>query len=296
MAHRPHARHDVGVTNASSSQDLVVGFDGSPDAAGAIEIGARLLPGRSATIAHIWAPPFAQTELRARITRRAGSVQEMVAMLEREALAEAERVAADGVTLANAAGWQAQPLVLRSYGGEGLQLAELAEERRPAAVVVGSRGLTGARAVLGSVSDQLVHASPVPVLVVPRFMLSSERDAVGRGPLLVGHDGSEGAERALGALAGLFPDRESTTVFVGRGEHAPRNGEASAVVASVGVAENARAVADALVRRAQEVGAAAIVVGSRGRTAVREIMLGSVAMAVLHHADRPVLVVPDRAS
>jgi nucleotide-binding universal stress UspA family protein len=278
-----------------TTQNLLVGFDGSPDAAGAVEVGARLLPGRAATIAHLWAPPFARAELRARVAHRARTVQEMVRMLEREALAEAERIAADGVTLAEAAGWEAHPLVLRSYGGEGLQLAELAEDRRPAAVVVGSRGLTGVRAMLGSVSDQLVHASPVPVLVVPRFMLTSERDASARGPLLVGHDGSEGAERAVTAAGALFSDRAVTTAFVGRGEDAPPDVDASAVVAPVGVAENARAVADALVRRAQDVQAAAIVVGSRGRSAAREIMLGSVAMAVLHHADRPVLVVPDRA-
>jgi len=57
-------------------------------------------------------------------------------------------------------------------------------------------------------------------------------------------------------------------------------------------ARSGRGVADALVRRAQAIGAAAIVVGSRGRSAVREIMLGSAAMAVLHHTDRPAIVVP----
>ena len=35
-----------------------------------------------------------------------------------------------------------------------------------------------------------------------------------------------------------------------------------------------------------------MVVGSRGRTAVRKILLGSVAMATLHRAHRPVHVVP----
>jgi nucleotide-binding universal stress UspA family protein len=39
-------------------------------------------------------------------------------------------------------------------------------------------------------------------------------------------------------------------------------------------------------------GAALIIVGSRGRSAWGEILLGSVAMAVLHHAERPVLTVP----
>lgn len=38
--------------------------------------------------------------------------------------------------------------------------------------------------------------------------------------------------------------------------------------------------------------AAAIVVGSRGRGAMRELLLGSVAKAALHNVRRPVLVAP----
>jgi nucleotide-binding universal stress UspA family protein len=283
---------------AHDDQHLLVGYDGSPDAAGAIELGARLLPGRRARIAHLWAPPFAATELRTRVWRRAQSVNEMIDMLEREALAEAERVAGEGVTLATAAGWTAEPLLKRSFGGEGLELAALAEESGPAALVVGSRGLSGVQAVLGSVSDQAVHASHVPVLVVPRLMLSAEREAVARGPILVGDDGSAGSARARDAAAALFPDRRVLSVRAQFGEDpdAPA-GPDTAVVEPLGVASSGRAVAEAIVRQAGVAGAGAIVVGSRGRSAAREIMLGSVAMAVLHHTDRAVLVVPaDRAA
>jgi nucleotide-binding universal stress UspA family protein len=254
---------------------VLVGFDGSPDAAGAIDLGARLLPGRDATVAHLWAPPYARPELRARV-RQAGSVREMIEMLEREAQAEAERVAANGVTLARAAGWQARALVHRSYGGEGLELAALAEELHPAALVVGSRGLSGVRAVLGSVSDEAVHSAPVPVLVVPGFVASEARAATAAGPVLVGDDGSDGAARAAEAARELFAGRQVQT-------------------ATVEDAATARGVADRLMRQAREHGAAGVVVGSRGRSAAREILLGSVALAVLHHADRPVLAVPARS-
>ncbi len=254
---------------------VVVGFDGSPDAAGAIELAARLLPGRTAHIAHIWAVPFAAAELRPRVSDRTATVQDMIDMLEHEAAAQAERVAAEGVTLAEAAGWTAEPVLKRAYGAEGLELAALTGELDAELLVVGSRGLSGPRAVLDSVSDQAAHSSTVPVLVIPRVVLAPEREAVAAGPILVGDDGSDGAQRARDAAATLFAGRDVMTY--------------TAEAAGPG-----RAVAEGLVRRAHDIGAAAIVIGSRGRSAAREIMLGSVAMAVLHRTDRPAVVVPGR--
>jgi nucleotide-binding universal stress UspA family protein len=43
---------------------------------------------------------------------------------------------------------------------------------------------------------------------------------------------------------------------------------------------------------AADVNADVIVLGTRGRGGVKSMMLGSVSQAILHHADRPVLVVP----
>ena len=165
----------------SDKPHVLVGYDGSPDAANALEIGARLLPGFAAHVVHVWAPPFASGELRRRLLRTAASLDELAALLEREGEAEAERIAADGVALAHAAGWEAEPLAHRGYGDAGLELARLAEKLRPAAVVVGSRGLSGARAVLGSVSDMVAHYSPAPVLIVPHPLLAEEREAAAVG-------------------------------------------------------------------------------------------------------------------
>jgi nucleotide-binding universal stress UspA family protein len=75
--------------------------------------------------------------------------------------------------------------VVRSDGGEGLQAAELAERMDADLVLIGSRGLGGARAVLGSVSDMVA--------------------ALAAGPVLVGFDGSAGAQAALATAARLFP-------------------------------------------------------------------------------------------
>jgi nucleotide-binding universal stress UspA family protein len=159
-------------------------------------------------------------------------------------------------------------------------------------MVVGSRGLSGLRAVLGSVSDFVVYHSPVPVLVVRYPLLAAERAAAAGGLVLVAHDGSSGARRALETAASLFPERALVVATVGSD---PVNaGDAETVtLAPHGVAQNARAVADALAAAAAERDAAVIVVGSRGQSARREILVGSVAMATLHHGQRPVLVVPD---
>lgn len=291
-----------GEAHADDRPVALVAFDGSPAAAEAIDIGARLLPAFTARIAYVWTPPFASAEVRRRLLRRARNLDELIVLVEREGASEAERLAADGVTLARAAGWAAEPLIHRSYAGEGLELARLAEQEGVTAVVLGSRGLSGARAVLGSTSDAVVHYSPVPVLVVPRPLLVEERDAAASGPVLVGHDGSDGARTALVTAASLFVGRALIVATVG-GEPVGQDelNQAGAIGAqtvsleAVGVRDSARAVADALARCAAERGAAVIAVGSRGRSAAREILLGSVATAVLHHAHRSVLVVP-RAS
>jgi nucleotide-binding universal stress UspA family protein len=51
-------------------------------------------------------------------------------------------------------------------------------------------------------------------------------------------------------------------------------------------------LAATILAEADEVGASAIVLGSRGLTGVKSLLLGSVSHAVLQHADRPVIVVP----
>ncbi|MDQ2896001.1 MAG: universal stress protein [Actinomycetota bacterium] len=54
-------------------------------------------------------------------------------------------------------------------------------------------------------------------------------------------------------------------------------------------------IAAAILTAAADVDADLIVLGTRGRGGVKSLMLGSVSHAVLHHADRAVLVVPSAA-
>lgn len=53
-----------------------------------------------------------------------------------------------------------------------------------------------------------------------------------------------------------------------------------------------RGIADALIEAADSWGADLIVVGRRDRSRLQELVLGSVSDMVVHHSERPVLVVP----
>jgi len=278
---------------------LMVGYDGSVAAGTAIEDAAALFPLAHAWITYLWAPPFASESLRHRLWTGRRNVNEFVAAIEREGAAEATRLAGMGAALGRAAGWEAESLVEQSYGGDGLHLAELAEKLEPDLIVLGSRGLGGARAVLGSVSDMVVHYAPAPVLVMPHSLLSTERAALADGPVLVGWDGSAGARHALATARELFGMRRIVLAAARHGtrsEPVPPGCELVGADIAAGHLAEGRTVAEVLIGLAAEQHAAAVVVGSRGRSAPREIVLGSVAMATLHHSPRPVVVVPHRAA
>jgi nucleotide-binding universal stress UspA family protein len=74
--------------------------------------------------------------------------------------------------------------------------------------------------------------------------------------------------------------------------------EGAALASSLGMRAEPRAaakeltVAGTILSEADAIGASAIVMGSRGRTGVRSLLLGSVSHDVVQHADRTVAVVP----
>lgn len=283
------------------SVGAIVGYDGSPQASAAIDAGALLFPGARGWITYLWVPPFASDKVRARLRPLAHDVNELIEMVEHEGEREAERLVAMGVTLARAAGWNAEPLLKQTWGAQGLRIAQSAEEVHADVVLVGSRGLGGTQAVLGSVSDMVVHYSARPVVVVPYPMLAAEYAALPDGPVVVGWDGSAGAETAFAAATHLFGDRTVLLVTVDEGTDAtpppvdlPGAGGRDVIrlTAERGLGFHAHAISDALVATATDRDAAVVVVGSRGRSAAREILLGSVAMGTVHHSHRPVMVVP----
>ena len=143
-------------------------------------------------------------------------------------------------------------------------------------------------------------------------------------PILICYDGSEPARRAIGVAAEILGARAAMVldvapVFTPAESYAVAGSAASAVEIEHVHAEQAleRAAEGADIARAagftatsrgavaaptwegildvaDEIGASAIVIGSHGRTGVREFVEGSVSHDTAKHSPLPVLVVPPR--
>jgi nucleotide-binding universal stress UspA family protein len=104
----------------------------------------------------------------------------------------------------------------------------------------------------------------------------------------------------IGAGAEFWPDCVELDQIDAAAEHSAREraeeGVGRARDAGLNSQPRTRArgatIAETILSEADEVGAKAIVLGTRGLTGLKSLMLGSVSHAVVQHADRPVIVVP----
>jgi nucleotide-binding universal stress UspA family protein len=145
---------------------LVIGYDGSEDAKHAIKGAAGLLAGKHALVVTVWQPtaPLGSLGWSGATTRMVNFVE-----LDRAAAEESCRVAGEGVRIAQEAGLEAEPVAIKAAGPVWKTIVETAGCHDAAAIVMGSRGLTGLRSMLlGSVSSAVVHHADRPTLVIHR--------------------------------------------------------------------------------------------------------------------------------
>jgi nucleotide-binding universal stress UspA family protein len=186
-------------------------------------------------------------------------------------------------------------------------------------IVVGSRGRGALRSTLfGSVSEQVIDRSRIPVLVARRpairsFLIAVDGssaahaavDYVGRQPVFCGLDAIVVgvtpetvawwfglAETNAASVEAAYRAQDDT----GRRE-AASIADAAARLRAVGIRASTRLVtgrpSDEVSRLAAETGADTIVLGTRGMTGARRLLVGSVTRGVLHHTGCSVLVVHD---
>lgn len=146
--------------------------------------------------------------------------------------------------------------------------------------------------------------------------------------ILIAYDGSEDAQAAVQQASRLFAGEPATVLSVwqrfvdtmaraGAGmamivdyaeidERSAANAteqaadgaqqaSAAGLQAQARTAVVERTIAETILTEAATVDADAIVMGTRGLTGVKSLLLGSTSHAVLQHADRPVLVTPSPA-
>ncbi|MFG1779080.1 universal stress protein [Micromonospora sp. NPDC049051] len=284
------------------NRPVVVGVDGSPASLLAAEHAARaaLLRSRPLHLVHGYLHPLGYgVPINPYDLGLPAPTEEAQKMLERTAADLAGRC--PGLTV------EARQVA----GGPGATLVE--ESRRAELVVVGSRGLGGfAGLLLGSVGTQVAAHAHCPVLVVRPV----EEPIPVAGPVLVGVDGSETAELAVGYAAdeaarrgdGLVlvhvqpPDGDGTAAGEVNREQAAVDAESAELLATAAAAVRGShpglAVEERLLRapKAEQAlveasgGAALVVVGSRGRGGFTGLLLGSVSQTLVQHAHCPVLV------
>jgi nucleotide-binding universal stress UspA family protein len=129
------------------------------------------------------------------------------------------------------------------------------------------------------------------------------KEAIARGaPLLRGQRAivlmvwSPFDAAALGLSGGVEDVQESDEAGRLHAEHQAEVGARLAIEAGFDATprtvERRTTIADAILGEADTLEATAILMGSRGLTGVKSMLLGSVSHAVIQHADRTVIVVP----
>lgn len=208
----------------------------------------------------------------------------------------AKRICADAVAAAEQHGVAADGKVL--FGAPAAEIVRFAHDTDSDGIVICTHARSGlARALAGSVAESVLAASDLPVIVV-----HAGDDVAAAGPVTVAVDGSPASGPALQTAIRIAQAREQTISVVHVVEPGAPWAEAAAMLNEA--AETARAAnidfelvtlrghaAQTIVESARRRGSPMIVMGTHGRSGVARALLGSVAAAVIEHANVPVTVV-----
>lgn len=296
---------------------ILVGYDGSPGADQAITLVGSLAWPRPTVIRVVTVVP----DLPAIRSAWSHLVPGDAAVLEREVREKAEDALGPVRDRLVDLGHMVEAAVIA--GRPSQALAHQAQKFRATMIAIGSRGLGPiSSTILGSVSAEVVDVAPCPVLITRGASIHN---------IILATDGSPHAETARQFLPTLPIPPEASIRVVSVAEvlrpwtsgiaptmyrqvmadQVEQEAEARAShgeIAAAAVASLAREGLEAsaevrsgdpaaeILAAATALGADLIVLGSRGQTGFRRLILGSVARRVLQHASASVLVVRSGSS
>ncbi|MGA5299792.1 universal stress protein [Nucisporomicrobium flavum] len=267
------------------SAPVVVGFDGSAASEAAVRYGAReaTLRGTGLSIVHAFGwvivPPPMYPPYDEILRGPRAALLDLLARTAHDVRQEWPDLTVTTRLIDGSPG-----AVLTAYSGDA------------ALLVVGHRGIGGFAGLLaGSTATQVAAHAAAPVTVV------RDGERHDNAVIVAGVDGSP---HALAAAEVAFADarrHEAELVILSHDRIHP-DAEVAGHLEALGrrysdvkyrheTAEGDTA-ATALIDAADRLGAAMIVVGSRGRGGFRGLIAGSTSRALIEHADRPVTVVP----
>ena len=148
---------------------VLFAYDGSASADSAIETATTILDSDAVqgVVLSVWEPLIVQA-LRAEKFGSPTLPLPFDAGTEDTAMQEhARQIAEHGARLAGEAGFEVRPLWISDDHDIARAIVEGAAELDADVIVMGARGLTGIRALVGSVSRRVVQDAHRPVLVIP---------------------------------------------------------------------------------------------------------------------------------
>lgn len=190
--------------------------------------------------------------------------------------------------------------IIIESGGIEEEIVRIAEEERATLVVIGARERVGIERRVGHIAERIVRYSHAPVLIA--------RDTPRSGRILVATDFSDASSSAHEQAAMLVKTAgvDATLLHVGGAPPSPTGAPGESCTATLtrlcaqygfGHSEQVDGEAAAMiVERARTLSAEMIVIGSRGRTRLDRLALGSVAEAVVRSSTCSVLVARPLAS
>ncbi len=272
------------LTQSGTLRRLLVATDGTDASAGAVRTGVALAKAHAARLIGL-SIALDNPEYSTLVP----NLREAAETSAREALKSFIEEAGPGVET-----------VIRDATDPVQGIVAAADELNADLIVTGrqNKGALG-RLLVGHTTAGVIGACSTPVLVVPRAARLWEKR------VLLATDGSSYSQAATGAAGRVAAQNGlpvSVVSVVTSSHNDARRKEAERAVSaaldhlrSLGLQAEGQVAEgrpdEAIVQAAEAAGADLIVVGSRGRTGLTKVLMGSVAERVVGHASCPVLVV-----